>query len=143
MGTAGGTFTNNGDGTVDYTPPLNFNGNDTLFYQVCDTASPANCVTDTLVVTVNPVNDGPSGGNEMFMTDEDVPLNDLDLLDNNSDPEGDDLTLGFPNGTTGTGGKVTVETISTGPQSCSIHHTLRLYQIQQRGHQMGFQCRSH
>ena len=103
-GTAGGDFTDNGDGTVDYIPALNFNGNDTLFYQVCDDASPANCVNDTLVVIVTPVNDAPTAGNESDITDEDTALNDIDVLANNIDADGDPLTITFPGGNTGTGG---------------------------------------
>ncbi|PHR24411.1 MAG: hypothetical protein COA38_16600, partial [Fluviicola sp.] len=50
--TGGGTITNNGDGTIDYTPALNFNGIDTVIYTVCDNGLPlpVECVNDTLFV---------------------------------------------------------------------------------------------
>ena len=64
--TGGGTVVNNNDGTIDYTPASNFNGVDTVIYTVCDAGLPlpAICVNDTLFVTVDPVNDAPSQGNE-------------------------------------------------------------------------------
>ena len=57
--TQGGTIIDNGDGTIDYTPPLNYNGTDTLVYEVCDDAIPINCVMDTLFIDVLPINDAP------------------------------------------------------------------------------------
>ncbi|GAA0892976.1 hypothetical protein GCM10009122_26550 [Fulvivirga kasyanovii] len=58
--TAGITITDNGNGTINYTPAANYFGQDTLFYTVCDNISVVNCVSDTLFITINPVNDEPS-----------------------------------------------------------------------------------
>ena len=44
-----GTFTNNGAGNVTYTPGWNFQGNDTMRYEVCD--STALCQQSTIVIT--------------------------------------------------------------------------------------------
>ncbi len=90
-GTGGGTFVNNNDGTVDYTPLADFNGTDTLFYTVCDNGTPIECVNDTLIVTVSPVNDSPSTGNETLSgisEDEINPTTSTDLTVNNIDPDG-------------------------------------------------------
>ena len=70
IGTEGGIFVDNGNGTVTYTPVQDFYGNDTLIYSVCD-PTPA-CVIDTVIVTVNPVNDTPIVDNENVGTMQDV-----------------------------------------------------------------------
>lgn len=87
-----GTFTNNGNGTFNYTPNPNFCGSDTVYYEVTD----GSLVTiDRLIIYVTCINDAPSNGNESITMDEDnsgsTPNN---LLANNSDIEGDFLTVG-------------------------------------------------
>lgn len=47
-----GTFVNNGNGTVTYTPELNFTGIDSCTYQVCDNAVPQNCSSNLLVINL-------------------------------------------------------------------------------------------
>lgn len=49
-------------GTVQYTPPADYNGSDSLTYQVCDngTPLPSECASATVDITVNPANDPPS-----------------------------------------------------------------------------------
>ena len=91
--TGNGTVVNNGDGTVDYTPASNFNGVDTVIYTVCDAGLPlpAICVNDTLFVTVDPINDAPSQGNETLtgvQEDATSPTTSVDLTGNNIDPDG-------------------------------------------------------
>ncbi|MEM6319093.1 MAG: Ig-like domain-containing protein [Bacteroidota bacterium] len=49
----------NGD-SITYTPPMDFNGMDTITYQVCDNRNPMLCDTAMVVITVDPVNDKPS-----------------------------------------------------------------------------------
>ena len=74
--TGGGITTINGN-SIDYTPAVNFNGVDTVIYTVCDAGvgSPATqCVTDTLFITVNAVNDSPVVDNENIGTVEDTPV---------------------------------------------------------------------
>ena len=46
-------------GSISYTPPADWNGSDSLTYQVCDDAEVAACDTATVVITVRPVNDAP------------------------------------------------------------------------------------
>ena len=107
--TGGGTVTNNGDGTVDYTPAPNFNGIDTVIYTVCDNGLPlpVECVNDTLFVTVNPIQDAPSQGNETMTVGEDDPATtSIDLTINNIDPDGTATDVTTIVSTTG-GGTVT------------------------------------
>jgi hypothetical protein len=90
--TGGGTTTITGGGTtIDYTPAPGFNGVDTVIYTVCDngTPLPVECVNDTLFVTVTPVNDPPSQGNEtLTVNEDDPPTTTVDLTANNIDPDG-------------------------------------------------------
>jgi VCBS repeat-containing protein len=69
---ASGSVVNNGNGTVTYSPNLNFYGTDTFTYQVCDTQGV--CDTATVTITVNTVNDAPMADNDTYNTNEDTPL---------------------------------------------------------------------
>ena len=46
-------------GSISYTPTADWNGSDSLTYQVCDAADVPACDTATLAITVRPVNDAP------------------------------------------------------------------------------------
>ncbi|MFY7709004.1 Ig-like domain-containing protein, partial [Tenacibaculum sp. MEBiC07804] len=48
----GGTPNDPSDDIVTYVPNPDFNGTDTFTYTICDNASPANCSTATVTVTV-------------------------------------------------------------------------------------------
>lgn len=94
-----GSFMNNGDGTFNYTPNPNFCGTDTVYYEVTDGSL---TTIDMLVITVICINDAPTNGNEFITMDEDnAGSTATNLLANNSDIEGDFLTVGnfFYNGT--------------------------------------------
>ena len=54
-----GTVTNNGDGTVSYTPNANFSGTDTFQYKTND--GTVDSALATVTVTVSAVNDDPTG----------------------------------------------------------------------------------
>ena len=85
-----GTVTINPDGTITYEPDENFNGTDTITYTIDD----GNGGTDTatVTVTVNPVNDDPEAADDTAETDEDTPVV-IDVLDNDSDVDGDPLEV--------------------------------------------------
>jgi PKD repeat protein len=57
---ANGTVTNNGDGTFNYTPNLDFNGSDSFSYEICDSGTPNLCDTATVSITVTVANDPPT-----------------------------------------------------------------------------------
>ena len=81
-----GVVTNNGDGTLKYTPSLNYNGPDSFTYTINggDTA--------TVTVTVDAVDDNPVAVDDSATTDEDVEI-DIDVLDNDTDVDGDPITV--------------------------------------------------
>ena len=90
---ANGSVTIEADNTVTYTPDANFNGTDTFSYIVSD----GNGGEDTATVNVNveSVNDAPVAGNDTVSTQEDTPLTIAadDLLNNDTDVDGDSLTI--------------------------------------------------
>ncbi len=83
------------DGRLDFTPTANFNGTTSFSYQVTD-ASGASAAS-TVDITVTPVNDAPTALNDMLATSEDTALA-LDVRSNDSDLDGDPLTLVSING---------------------------------------------
>ncbi len=96
-----GTVADNGDGTFTYTPSANFNGSDSFTYTVDD----GNGGTDTATVsvTVGAVNDGPSAVADSVSTSEDTAVTTGNVLTNDSDPDGDSLSItGFTQGSNGT-----------------------------------------
>ncbi|MEC5127514.1 Ig-like domain-containing protein, partial [Verrucomicrobiales bacterium BCK34] len=96
-----GTIVVNGDGTIDYTPDPDFTGTDVITYIVSDGNGGSD--TSTLTVTVNPVNDAPVGVNDVAMTDEDARIYNLDVLKNDTDVDGDTLSIqGVPTANNGT-----------------------------------------
>ena len=66
------------NGTINYTPPLDFNtpfnGVDTFTYTVTDDGQPAQSTTGLVTVTVTSVNDAPIALGDGQSTSEDVPL---------------------------------------------------------------------
>ncbi len=69
----GGTITVNPDGTINYTPPTDFNGTDTFVYTI--TSETGETDTATVTVTVDPVDDGsPDAVDDAFTTTEDTPI---------------------------------------------------------------------
>jgi hypothetical protein len=81
----------NPDGTVDYTPNHGFVGTDSFDYRVCDDGAPVECVEATVTVAVSE-NEGPEAQDDTTSVDEDSSVT-IDVLDNDSDPEGGDLSV--------------------------------------------------
>jgi len=86
-----GTVVLNADGSFTYTPNANFNGRDSLIYQVCDNGTPSLCDTATLLLKVTAVNNPPMAVRDNINLTEDVPANG-NVLTNDTDVEGDELT---------------------------------------------------
>jgi hypothetical protein len=79
-------------GAVTYTPDAGFSGNDSFTYIVCDDGTPSECVQALVEIDVLPVNDVPVAAPDAAATDEDTPVT-IPVLANDSDPDGDPLTV--------------------------------------------------
>ncbi|PVV22441.1 MAG: hypothetical protein B6D78_05085, partial [gamma proteobacterium symbiont of Ctena orbiculata] len=97
-------------GNPVYTPNPDFNGTDTFTYTIDD----GNGGTDTatVTVTVGAVNDAPLATDDAVGTNEDVPVT-VDVLPNDSDPDGDTLTV--TSVTQGTNGSVAIDPVTGNP----------------------------
>jgi hypothetical protein len=104
-----GSVDNNGNGTVTYTPDSQFSGTDSFTYDACDPSGL--CDQATVTVTVNAVNDAPDASGDSATTTEDNSVT-VNVLANDSDPEGDSLSVSNlsnpPNGSAANNGDGTV-----------------------------------
>lgn len=55
----GNAAANTTTGEILYTPAQDYNGPDTLTYQICDDGNPQNCATASVTISVTPANDAP------------------------------------------------------------------------------------
>ena len=100
-----GSVVLNGNGTVTYTPSLNFFGTDEFTYTICNENIPPNCDSTTVQITV-----WPNGPNQQPIVQDDVVQTQINqtitipVLDNDFDPDGGTLTVtnvsSNPNGIT-------------------------------------------
>ena len=90
-GPAHGQLALNANGTLTYTPDANYFGPDSFIYKANDGALDSNVATVNLTVTS--VNDPPVGANDTATTAEDTPVL-IDVLANDTDPEGNTLSIG-------------------------------------------------
>ena len=75
----GGTPLDPTDDAFDYSPNANYNGTDSLVYEICD--SNGDCDQATVLITVNSVDDDPVANNDLVSVDEDDTVN-ITLLSN-------------------------------------------------------------
>ncbi|WP_305839004.1 retention module-containing protein [Photobacterium leiognathi] len=92
------------DGGMTFVPSDNYHGDVTVPYTITDGDKTA---TSTVTIHVTPVNDAPVANPDSFTTDEDTSIT-VDLIKNDSDVDGDKLTVKDINGTPLTGGEQTV-----------------------------------
>ncbi len=86
-----GTVSFLADGQVTYTPDADFNDIDSFSYTIVgDSGSPESTIVN---VTINPVDDAPIANDESLITNEDIPLVNIDVLSNDTDADGDLLTV--------------------------------------------------
>src|SRR5205823_2571052 len=94
-----GTAVNTVGTNVLFTPAANFNGTATIGYTIIDGQGGTNSALVT--VAVGPANDPPVAVDDNASTAEDVPVT-ISPLDNDSDPDGDSLTISIVTATNGT-----------------------------------------
>ena len=106
--TAGGTIVIAADGSYTYTPPVDFNGSDSVDYTVTDGSATD---TGTLNITVSPANDPPVAVDDAITVAEDTPFTSIvDLDANDTDLDGDSLTVVPGTFTTTAGGTIVIAT---------------------------------
>ncbi len=106
-----GTLVINADGTYTYTPNANFSGTDTFTYEISDGKGGTD--TATVTITVSAVNDNPVANDDTATTNEDTPLNGASLLGNDSDADGDTLTINTTPVTAPTNGTLVINADGT------------------------------
>ncbi len=113
---ANGAVTIDDEGII-YTPNADFNGTDSFTYTIDD----GNGGTDiaTAMITVNPINDDPIAVDNGFATDEDTTSDPLDLLGNDTDVDGDTLSLASIAGTPITPGTAQAIDVANGTVNVS------------------------
>ncbi|WP_372490092.1 Ig-like domain-containing protein [Chitinophaga sedimenti] len=84
-----GTIIFRPNGDFEYTPAADYNGLDSITYQICDGGSL--CSRSVVIFSIIPENDPPVAVNDVVNTNEDTPVTG-NVLTNDSDPEGDALT---------------------------------------------------
>jgi VCBS repeat-containing protein len=87
-----GTVSLNLDGTLTFNPALHFNGPVRIPYTVTDGSTPA---SSTVTINVAPVNDAPVAGDDIVSTAINTAVT-IPVLSNDSDVEGDTLTVSNP-----------------------------------------------
>ncbi|HNY54746.1 MAG TPA: Ig-like domain-containing protein, partial [Chitinophagales bacterium] len=76
----GGTPNDPTDDQITYVPNSNYNGNDTLIYQICD--SDNDCDTAIVYITIVPVDDFPIANADVNSTNEDTPITNATVVPN-------------------------------------------------------------
>jgi hypothetical protein len=102
--TEGGTISNNNDGTFLYTPPTGFTGSDSFNYIVNDGQDTA---TASVSITVNIGNTAPIANNDTANTTQDIAVTTPNVLSNDSDADGDTLSITSADATSTEGGIIT------------------------------------
>jgi VCBS repeat-containing protein len=103
---ANGTVVINGDGTVTYTPDLDFIGSDTVFYTITDGEFSDSAIA---LVNVSGTNDTPIANADTATAAEETSTT-ITVLDNDTDVDGDSLAVAQASATNGT---VTINTDGT------------------------------
>ena len=104
QGTNGSVAITNGGADVSYTPNANFFGNDTFAYTISDGQGGSD--TATVRITVNNVQDAPDAVDDSATVAEDSGANTINVRVNDTDVDGDTLTVTAV--TQGTNGSVII-----------------------------------
>lgn len=93
-GPSKGSVTINTDGTFVYTPDNGETGTDTFVYEICDDGTPSKCDQATVTITIQaPGNNPPDAVDDSYSTPLNTPVTGENIMDNDSDPDGDDITV--------------------------------------------------
>ncbi|MFT6674083.1 MAG: Ca2+-binding RTX toxin-like protein [Sulfitobacter sp.] len=99
LGSEQGAVTDNGDGSVTFTPAAGFSGEAVISYRLNDPQGASDLAS--VGVTVHPANSDPVAQDDVVQTEEDTAIL-IDVRSNDSDPDDDPLTLGSASSPDGT-----------------------------------------
>lgn len=91
--TSGATAVVVNNDSIYYTPRPNFFGEELIVYRACDNNPTPRCTTDTLRITVRPVNDAPVAENFDVILPVNIQNGAIDVMANVVDVDGDLLTV--------------------------------------------------
>ena len=99
-------------GIITYTPGENYFGTDSIVYEICDTGTPQLCSSNTIYITIDPVNDKPDAGDVNIETYDGSSI-DIDVLSYCTDIDNDILTVSISEHTPEINGTVSVNADGT------------------------------
>jgi hypothetical protein len=105
-----GSVVLNTNGTYTYTPNTGYTGTDTFVYTLCDDGTPSLCDQALVTITIsnpNAANEPPVANPDAYVTLINVPVPG-NILDNDVDPDGDDLVINTTPITPPTNGTVSI-----------------------------------
>ncbi|TAJ05678.1 gliding motility-associated C-terminal domain-containing protein, partial [Marinilabiliaceae bacterium JC017] len=88
----GEAVVNSTNSLISYIPHKDYTGMDTIIYRICDLGQPSMCATDTIFITILPVNDAPIAQNDTAYI-YDGTRETIDVMLNDTDPEMDVLSI--------------------------------------------------
>ncbi len=86
-----GTLTLQSNGDFTYIPSSNYFGNDLFVYEVCDNGTPSICLTETVNLSLSPIDDAPITVADLLTIDEDN-TGDGNVLTNDTEVENQPMT---------------------------------------------------
>ncbi|MDQ3536588.1 MAG: Ig-like domain-containing protein, partial [Bacteroidota bacterium] len=87
-----GNLVLNQNQTFTYTPDFNYVGSDSFVYELCDDGTPSMCSSASVNIDVKYINYPPIAIDIQVTTSEDEPIL-INVMGNNSDPDGDEINL--------------------------------------------------
>ena len=88
------SFTLNTNGTFSYTHNGSANFTDSFTYLVCDDGTPIECTNTLVSITINNTDTPPTAVADASTVSEDSGANTIDVLDNDTDPDGGPIAIG-------------------------------------------------